>query len=111
MDIKIFTELALSFAEAEEQPHFAKNSFRVRKKIFATLDLKKSIACFRFSIEDQSAFTVFNPEHIYPVPNKWGLQGWTFFHIENCEEEIIKDALTTSYCGVAPKKLAEKYQT
>jgi hypothetical protein len=36
-----FKKLALSFEETQELPHFEKTSFRVNKKIFATLDLKK----------------------------------------------------------------------
>jgi len=35
-------ELALSFPEATEAAHFEKPSFRVAKKIFATLNLKEN---------------------------------------------------------------------
>ena len=38
VSIDTFRKLALSFDEAVEQPHFEKPSFRVNKKIFATLD-------------------------------------------------------------------------
>lgn len=31
-------DLALSFPETTEEPHFEKTSFRVKKKIFATFD-------------------------------------------------------------------------
>lgn len=34
-------KLALAFYEAEEFPHFDKTSFRVKKKVFATLNEKR----------------------------------------------------------------------
>jgi hypothetical protein len=48
--------LALSFPNTIELPHFKKASFRVNKKIFATLDVKKSLACLLLSQIDQSVF-------------------------------------------------------
>jgi hypothetical protein len=44
---------------------------------------------------------------IYPVPNKWGLQGWTFVELSRVSEELLRDALTTAYCTVAPARLAQ----
>ena len=38
--IETFRTLALSFENATEEPHFEKTSFRINKKIFATLDIK-----------------------------------------------------------------------
>ncbi len=71
IDIQACREIALSFPEATEQPHFEKNSFRVSKKIFATLDEKKGLLCIRLSPADQDLFSIFDNTIIYPVPNKW----------------------------------------
>ena len=110
IDIETVRELALSFDEAVEQPHFEKSSFRVRKKIFATLDTEKKTLVLKFSPADQSAFSAFDKSVIYPVPGGWGRKGWTIVELEKVERDIFEDALTTSYCTVAPKKLAEKYR-
>ena len=110
MNNKSFSELALAFAEATEEPHHHKTSFRVKKKIFATLDFKNSIACIKFSLIDQSTFVAFGKENIYPVPGKWGQQGWTFFNIMELEDDIIRDAVRVGYCKVAPSKLGDKYK-
>ncbi len=101
--------IALSFEEAEEFPHFEKTSFRVKKKIFATYDSKNNRVCLKLSEVDQSIFTAFDPSSIYPVPNKWGKQGWTFLEIGKVKEDMFLDAITLSYCSVAPKKLGLKY--
>jgi len=45
VSIETFRQLALSFPDAEELPHLEKASFRIRKKIFATLDVKNNRAC------------------------------------------------------------------
>ena len=41
VEIEKVASLALSFDKVDEQPHFEKTSFRVKKKIFATLDKNK----------------------------------------------------------------------
>ena len=110
IDIKTVRKMALAFDEAVEQPHFEKSSFRVRKKIFATLDTEKKNLTLKFTPADQSAFSAFDDSVIYPVSGGWGRQGWTIVELNKVEEDIFEDALTTSYCTVAPKKLAEKYQ-
>lgn len=103
----IFRELALSFPEAREAPHFEKTSFRVKDKIFATLDLKKNLGCIRLSPVDQDVFSSFDKQIIYPVANKWGNQGWTLIELSRVREDLFKDVLTCGYCRVAPRKLAE----
>lgn len=103
-------KMALSFEGAEEQPHFEKNSFRIGKKIFATLDSENKRACFKLSLVHQSVFSAFDKDTIYPIPNKWGKLGWTYFELNKVRKDMLLDAMTLSYCGVAPKKLAEKYK-
>lgn len=81
VDIEAFRDLALSFPDTIELPHFEKTSFRVNKKIFATLDNKNNRACLMLSEVDQSVFSAHDKSVIYPVPNKWGKKGALF----NCQ--------------------------
>ena len=53
-----FQKLAISFSETEELPHFEKISFRVKKKIWATLDMLNQRACLKLSLIDQSVFVL-----------------------------------------------------
>ena len=92
INTETFRRLALSFPETNEQPHFEKTSFRVNNKIFATLDIKKNLACLMLSEIDQSVFSVYDSTIIYPVPNKWGKRGATYVDLKKVRKSMIKDA-------------------
>lgn len=101
-------EMAFRLPEVTEAPHFEKLSFRVSEKIFATYDEKQNRACVRLLPVDQSVFCDIDKSIIYPVPNKWGKQGWTLIELKKVKKDLFEDALITAYCTVAPKKLAEQ---
>lgn len=105
-----FRRLALSFDETIEAPHFERTSFRVKKKIFATMGESERRVCLMLSPEDQSVFCSHDKTIIYAVPNKWGKHGATFVDLKKVKLALLKDALTQAYCRVAPKLLAEKYR-
>ena len=104
-DFKILT---LSFPDVIELPHFEKTSFRINKKIFATLNEKENRACIRLSPLDQSVFCAFDPTIIYPVPNKWGKQGWTLINLAKIKKAMLKDALAQAYALVSVKQAKKK---
>lgn len=108
VSIDTFRKLAMSFPEVTEDPHFEKTSFRVKKKIFATYDDVKKRACIKLSEIDQDVFSSADKATIFPVENKWGKQGWTLVEMSKVKKELFVDALTTAYCEVAPKKLADQ---
>jgi predicted DNA-binding protein (MmcQ/YjbR family) len=103
VDEKTFKQLALSFPGAEEQPHFEKTSFRVKKKIFATHTADSHIICVKLSEIDQSVFCAFDKTIIYPVDNKWGKQGWTLVDLKKIRKEMLVDVITTAYNEVSKK--------
>ncbi|CAC9972677.1 MULTISPECIES: MmcQ/YjbR family DNA-binding protein [Flavobacterium] len=99
-----FRKAALSFENAVEEPHFEKTSFRVNKKIFATFDEKNNHAVLKLNEIDQSVFCASSEMIFYPIPNKWGKQGWTIVELSKVRPEMFQDALQLSYQNVAPKK-------
>ena len=107
VSLETVRKLALSFPEAEEQPHFEKASFRVKKKIFATLSEKDKRCVVKLSLIDQSTFTTNNNQIIYPVKGAWGKHGFTVIELKKVRKDLFMDALTTSYCEVAPEKLSK----
>lgn len=107
VSIDAFRKLALSFEGATEQPHFGRTSFRAGK-IFVTLDEKKALACLMLSAVDQSVFCAFDKSVIYPVPNKWGKQGATYFELKKVRKDMLKDAMTQAYERAVVVKKAKK---
>jgi hypothetical protein len=74
-----------------------KNIVQIQKKIFATIDLKTKLVCEKLNAIDQASFCSFDKQIMYPVPNKWGQQGWTLINLENVLEDTLRNAQETSY--------------
>lgn len=108
--IQNFKNLANSFNEVKEDIQAEKASYKVEDKIFATINTQNFKAILRLSTKDQLKFSDLDPSAIYPAPAGWGKQGWTIFELKFVEESLIKQALTLSYCEVAPETLAEQYK-
>lgn len=106
-----FIDIALSFPETEEGKHQSEGitAFKVKKKVFATLNANENRCCVTFNEIDQNVFCTFDSAVIFPVPNKWGKQGWTLINLARVKKEMLVDALTTAYCTVAPPKLAQQF--
>jgi len=99
--IETFRQLALSFPDAVELPHFDLTSFRVKKKIFATYHPKTDRAMVKLSLVDQSVFCSYDKNIIFPVSGSWGKNGATFVELKKVRKDIFKDALTQAYNLVA----------
>ena len=105
MTVAEFKSMALSFDGAEQHPHFERIAFKVTgKRIFATVHEEQETANLMLSPADQSVFCDFGKNAVYPVPNKWGLQGWTTFVLKKIPPELMLDALTTAYRAVLNRK-------
>lgn len=100
----LFRQFALSFPETIELPHFERTSFRINKKIFATLSEKDRIANFKLTPMDQSFFCSIDTNIVYQVPNKWGLQGWTSANLEKINENLLMEILTAAFNELNSKR-------
>ena len=96
--------IALSFPETSEQPHFEKNSIRINKKIFITLDSKRQIVTVKLTAKSQDLFSLFDPKIVYPVPNKLGLQGWTIVELNLIELDFLKEIIEEAFQTVSKSK-------
>jgi predicted DNA-binding protein (MmcQ/YjbR family) len=100
-----FTQLALSLSNTIAAPHFDRTAFKVvNKRIFATLHAASKTANVKFSPADQSVYCLIDKQTIYPVENKWGLQGWTTFQLDHIDPQLMLDALHTAYNEVLKSK-------
>ena len=102
--IETFRQMALSLSDVVELPHFEKTSFRIKKKIFATLAEEKSIAMLTLSLIEQSVFCSFDKAIIYPVAGAWGAKGCTYFDLKKIKKIMLKDALACAYQNIIAKK-------
>jgi hypothetical protein len=50
-------------------------------------------ATVKLSAADQDIFCTFDNTVIYPVPNKWGKQGWTHVNLLTVREEMLTEIL------------------
>lgn len=109
MTIEQARQIALALPETEEKAHFHLASFRIKKKIFATIHADKNYVMVKLSPTDQSVFCSYNKEVIFPVPGGWGKHGATFINLKKVRKSMFLDAITTAWKTVAPPKLVEKY--
>ena len=100
---------ALSMPETEEQQHFGRPDFRVKKKVFATLHKDKNMMVLKFTPVDQSVFCAYDATVIFTVPGGWGKQGWTFINLKKIKKAMFHDALVAAWKTVAPARLVKKY--
>lgn len=107
-----FTDLrdfARSLPETEEAPHFDIISYRIKKKIFATVNVPENRATVYLTPEDQDVFCACSQGAMFPVPNRWGHFGWTHIDLEKASWELCQDAFRLAWHARAPKALAAKY--
>jgi len=102
-----FQKLALSFPGTEEYPHFEKKSFRVKKKIWARLDILNHQVRLKLSPMDQSIFCAYDKAIIYPAAKKWGQHGWTMVELSKIKKAMLKDITATAYKEVAGKNVSK----
>lgn len=103
-----FKSLALSFEGTEQAPHFERIAFKISgRKIFATL-LEEDGTANIFLKNDQAVYCTFDETAVYPVPNKFGSQGWTTFALKRLPVELVLDALLTAYRDVLQTPPAKK---
>jgi hypothetical protein len=104
VSMETFRQMALSFPETGEQPHFHLASFRTRNKIFTTLHEKDNRAMIKLPSAEQSVFCSYAENIFYPVPGSWGRQGATYADLGKVKKSILKEALSIAYKITRKKK-------
>ena len=107
INCKSVRNLALALPEAVEQDHWGRPSFRVRKKIFATLWEVERRAVLKLSQADQMAVVAAEPE-TYSMA-QWSHQGWTMVELKNADRGEFEHLLTQAWRQVAPKRVVKAF--
>ena len=100
-----FRRLALALPEATEGSHMGHADFRVRNRIFATLDHTETLGMVKLNPEQQHEFVKERPEMFVPVKGGWGCKGATHVRLAAAEEEPLAKALGIAWRNTAPKSL------
>ncbi|MBZ4190326.1 MmcQ/YjbR family DNA-binding protein [Niabella beijingensis] len=102
---KMFMEMALSFPGTEAYPHFDRIGLKVTgRRMFASYWAKDNTTNIFLTTEEQRIFCEMDPEHVYPVPNKWGEKGATTFVLDTVAREIVMEALLSAYNEIMQTK-------
>jgi predicted DNA-binding protein (MmcQ/YjbR family) len=96
-------EIARSFPGAEEQVHWDRPAFRVKKKIFATMWPLEKRMVLKLTVVEQSVFTDMDKTIFSPVNGTWGKQGYTNVDLAKVKKAIFVEAIRMAWTGVAPK--------
>jgi hypothetical protein len=83
--------------EVIEKPHFDKIAFWSQKRIFATIDIKKSLVSLKLDSVSQSVYMQIKPSIASPATGSWGKQGWTIFDLKVTPKTILKEGIRKAY--------------
>lgn len=99
-----FSKAALSFNDVTEQPHFEKTSFRIKGKIFASMDTVNKRVTLKLPPNEQAVYLLMKPAFACMATGAWGKQGWTRFELTKVPAPVMREALKKAYETVAPIK-------
>jgi len=100
-----FRRMALELPEAAEGAHMGHADFRVRNKIFATLDHSETLGMVKLNPEQQHEFVKAQPELFVPVKGGWGRKGATYVRLALAGKATAGKALGIAWRNTAPKSL------
>src|SRR5690606_20797173 len=101
-----FRRLALSLPEAVEGSHMGHPDFRVRKKIFATLNAAETAGHVRCDPVSLDLLVRRRPERFR---NAWGGR-WLGIELERVDEPEVLGLLRDAWLSIAPASLAARHR-
>lgn len=104
-----FAALALSMPEAAQASHFGNADFRVRNKIFATLDTGAERGSLKVRSEIQRLLVSARPQAFVPAAGAWGNSGWTYVMLEHAELDEVRELMADAWRLIAPARLAAQH--
>ena len=105
-----FRRMALGLPGSSEQSHMGHPDFRVRGKIFATLDYPEpGWAMVKLLPDQQSYFVEREPRSFLPASGNWGRKGSTNVRLKAASAQKVHPALEAAWKNVAPKALGTNW--
>lgn len=104
-----FRRLALGLPESAEGTHMGHADFRVKSKIFASLNAQETEGNLKLEPGRQKALIHLRPGVFSARNGAWGAQGWTRIALAEASPADVSDALWVSWRLVAPAKLVRAH--
>lgn len=104
MTPKAFQALALSFPEAHEEPHFERTSFRVKKKIFATMTPDGREAMVRVAPDGVDALLSSFPDVFFSYGGWTTKNGAVGVRLARANAALLRDLVRDSWRKVASRQ-------
>jgi len=92
--------------EVEERDHWGKPSFRVRNKIFATIQEDGTSLILKTTQEDRMVYTEMDPT-IFSVPSKYSNLNYMVVRMDLIDQLELRGLLIKGWSLVAPKSLVK----
>lgn len=105
MTPQAFQRLALALPEAHEEPHFERTSFRVGKKIFATMTRDGREAMVKLpSSDDAEGLIASRPEAFFSYGTWTTRNGALGVHLARANAALLRELVTAAWSSIAPKR-------
>ncbi|MGI9113946.1 MAG: hypothetical protein DLM52_13200 [Chthoniobacterales bacterium] len=100
-----FRQLALSFPGAIESAHVGHPDFRVRGKIFATLEYpNENFGVLMLTPDAQQEAIGRHPDVFEPVAGGWGRRGSTQVRLSKARMPQLRRFMELAWARIAPKE-------
>ena len=100
--------LAIALPEAEEDRHWGKTSFRVRDRIFATLEPDRKLAMLKLSRSEQDVLVQAQP-NTFKI-TAWAHEGWTVVELPRVDPWLFEELLRGAWRRLAPRSAIERWE-
>ena len=110
MTPKALQRLALALPGAHEEPHFERVSFRVGKKIFATMTPDGSEAMVRVDPDGVQALLSAHPDVFFSYGGWTVRNGSLGVRLARVDPSLMRELVTASWKHSAPKRAVAAYE-
>lgn len=98
VDIETAYQLVTNMPQIVEAAHFDKVAYKIKGKIFATLNIEALWFTIKLTPEQQIEYCEW--QGVVPVPNKWGKQGWTHVLLADVSKPQLTELLNIAYQNI-----------
>jgi hypothetical protein len=111
MTPEAFRRFALALPEAHEEPHFERASFRVGKKIFATLVRDGSEAMVRLPVAEEAEDWIAARPELFLSYGTWTTKhGALGVRLAKAPARLVKPLVVEAWRGIAPRRARDAFE-